>query len=611
MSNLHVNVDRAGDTWSPEGEATADTSTGRTRLRDAVGGAVGVEAQRARLAPVQRRVGDVQLRADAEAEQVHVAAAHGVSGSGGALPHGETIAQSFGTYDLSNVTAHTDAAAAEGSAAMGAEAYATGSDIAFSGAPDLHTAAHEAAHVVQQRSGVSLSGGVGQAGDSYEQHADRVADAVVAGRSAEPILHEMAGGDAGPAGEVQRQAVQRALSSGTVDAGTEAATTARAAARGGTTITGDMVVRGTNQGEALVARGASSMAENPDFEKDAMAFEFRLGVDAYSRGNRPAGAMAAKGKAYLMEKTGATAWKASEATLATELVKLGSTDARWSGTVGKAVDDLLAVFDSGNVATRMCHLENLWGMLSRDVALDNPGMDAMLTRAGLIAEDLKRFREERGGNQFAVPAGSEVAGQAGTRLENHNPAERRTNQTMGADLRTQDPAAPSAPPSVSGGGPEAGVTLDRAEATVQAPVLPAAGGASPETARLQWEEGARIWMMNERNKWVNLMRQLSMPLAAGPSGTTNKLMNLGMVLGMSPFDTRLACIGYLLPSHHHSLCEIMEAAAPHGASDFIRGREMYTQINPWSQAELKQFGNGKFPHETHGADPVPVPQGAA
>lgn len=67
------------------------------------------------------------------------------------------------------------AAAAYG---MGAEAFATGDRVAFAGSPDLHTAAHEAAHVVQQRAGVQLKGGVGEAHDRYEQHANAVADAV-------------------------------------------------------------------------------------------------------------------------------------------------------------------------------------------------------------------------------------------------------------------------------------------------------------------------------------------------------------------------------------------------------------------------------------------------
>src|SRR5262249_35088265 len=60
--------------------------------------------------------------------------------------------------------------------------------IAFAGSPDLRTAAHEAAHVVQQRRGVSVTDGVGQAGDAYERHADQVADRVVAGASTEALL---------------------------------------------------------------------------------------------------------------------------------------------------------------------------------------------------------------------------------------------------------------------------------------------------------------------------------------------------------------------------------------------------------------------------------------
>src|SRR5262249_9478644 len=81
---------------------------------------------------------------------------------------------------------------------LGARAYAYGDRIAFASAPDLHTAAHEAAHVVQQRRGVALFSGIGSAGDAYEQHADAGADAVVAGRPAEWLLDGMAGRGAAP-----------------------------------------------------------------------------------------------------------------------------------------------------------------------------------------------------------------------------------------------------------------------------------------------------------------------------------------------------------------------------------------------------------------------------
>ncbi len=148
----------------------------------------------------------VQLRGDGGAESVHAAAAHGIASGGGAMPHGDKIQSAFGAHDVSGIQAHTGSAAKDASQAMGAEAYATGNHVVFGGAPDLHTAAHEAAHVVQQGAGVSLSDGVGKSGDSYEQHADAVADAVVSGKSAEPILNQMTGGSAG--GGVQQRATQ-------------------------------------------------------------------------------------------------------------------------------------------------------------------------------------------------------------------------------------------------------------------------------------------------------------------------------------------------------------------------------------------------------------------
>ncbi|MEO1273578.1 MAG: hypothetical protein AAFX99_36305, partial [Myxococcota bacterium] len=92
---------------------------------------------------------------------------------------------------------------------MGSMAYATGNSVAFKGAPDLHTAAHEAAHIVQQRAGaVQLKDGIGAQGDQYEQHADRVADLVVQGKSAEAELDQMAprrGGDGGVQGKKEIQ----------------------------------------------------------------------------------------------------------------------------------------------------------------------------------------------------------------------------------------------------------------------------------------------------------------------------------------------------------------------------------------------------------------------
>ncbi len=146
------------------------------------------------LGAVQRQGDDTEGAVGAGA--VHAAAAVGTSGPPGRLPHLDAIQPLFGRHDVTSVRAYTDAAAARGAKAMGAEGFAVGDQVAFDGAPGLHTAAHEAAHVVQQRAGVALAGGVGANGDPYERHADAVADRVVRGESAESLLDGMAGAGA-------------------------------------------------------------------------------------------------------------------------------------------------------------------------------------------------------------------------------------------------------------------------------------------------------------------------------------------------------------------------------------------------------------------------------
>jgi len=142
-------------------------------------------------------------------------ASRGVASPGGSLPHLDHLQRCFGRHDVSGVTAHQGPAASEATSALGAQAFAVGNAVAFGGAPDLHTAAHEAAHVVQQRGGVQLKGGLdGGADDPHERHADAVADAVVAGQSAESLLDQAAGGGAATAA-VQRRSEPGALVSAT------------------------------------------------------------------------------------------------------------------------------------------------------------------------------------------------------------------------------------------------------------------------------------------------------------------------------------------------------------------------------------------------------------
>jgi hypothetical protein len=126
------------------------------------------------VAPVvQQRAADKHV-SSSEAT-VHAAAARGTSTPASPLPFSDTLQRAFGRHDISSIHAHTGPEAAASAQAMGAEAYATGDHVVLGQGADLHTVAHEAAHVVQQRGGVQLKGGVGSVGDFYERHADAVA----------------------------------------------------------------------------------------------------------------------------------------------------------------------------------------------------------------------------------------------------------------------------------------------------------------------------------------------------------------------------------------------------------------------------------------------------
>lgn len=154
----------------------------------------------------------VQRRAAGPAsEDVQLTAARGIDGPATSMPFKDQIQASFGArHDISSIRAHIGGAAGDAATAIGASAYATGSHAVFAGAPDLHTAAHEAAHVVQQAHGVNLYGGIGQVGDRYEQHADAVADRVVRGDSAADLLDGFAVGGGGSPDD-RATAVQRKL----------------------------------------------------------------------------------------------------------------------------------------------------------------------------------------------------------------------------------------------------------------------------------------------------------------------------------------------------------------------------------------------------------------
>ncbi len=141
------------------------------------------------LVDKQVQGGGLQVRSP---RRIQREARTGLKGASAPLPHGERIQAAFGHHDLTQVRASIGGSTRTANRRMGALAYTSGDRIGFRDAPSLHLAAHEAAHVVQQREGLRLPDNVGQPGDRWEHHADRVADSVIEGKSAEGLLDEVA-----------------------------------------------------------------------------------------------------------------------------------------------------------------------------------------------------------------------------------------------------------------------------------------------------------------------------------------------------------------------------------------------------------------------------------
>lgn len=252
--------DSARTAQQPQGSHSAGAARGE--LAQLVASSPYVVVQRQRLQGMFGEALQLEGGSD-EGPTFHQRARSGVQGSGGALPHLDRIQKSFGRHDVSQVQAYRGANAAQASRSIGAEAYAMGDRVAFAqSSPSLHTAAHEAAHTIQQRSGLRLEKGVGQVGDPYERHADAVADRVVQGKSAEDLLDRFQQTAHPPGVSTRMDApVQRLI-------GVEAELHVPAFADGGA-VTDDQKIRAFLGGGLKYGTGLAPVAGGNDFKKEA------------------------------------------------------------------------------------------------------------------------------------------------------------------------------------------------------------------------------------------------------------------------------------------------------------------------------------------------------
>lgn len=162
-ANAGLNFGAGGD---PEFDAKSLLNFGDLSAFDELGGAEGG--------------GDADAQASEQAER-------GFRGPASALPHKDLLERSFG-MSFDGVEAHLGDEAQAANAALGANAYASGSRIAFSSAnPDPSLVAHELTHVIQQTGGSVNTAGAGVE-KTGEAEAEGVESAVAGGKKAKSAL---------------------------------------------------------------------------------------------------------------------------------------------------------------------------------------------------------------------------------------------------------------------------------------------------------------------------------------------------------------------------------------------------------------------------------------
>ena len=498
----------------------------------------------------------VQKKGD-DTVAVHEAAASGIASGGGALPHADKIQASFGSHDVGNVQAHTGAAAQDASSAMGAEAYATGNHVVLGGGADLHTVAHEAAHVVQQQAGVSLSGGVGQVGDKYEQHADKVADAVVQGKSAEPILNEMTG--AGPG--VQRRAIQRSTNPffGKVQrlAGDLSAPVRSDVAPG-------MVGQTVGQAAAALHPEARDASFNPlrKVEFETRLAQLILGTpDAFMTTVRKV----SNGVLDYIEAEAAAGLSNANASMVALINEGQGFFGRWVEELTEqnqndiAADMKRTLRGGGGGAAQhlMMHAKFNWEIYSKN--WQDQVKQAFMTQ--FISKNKNTAKPPGGEGSLRNDAQVTVGGSTASNLFDKANRGRIEAGKPGASVTEKADTSSRATGTRSQQG--------GAEAESQR-VLPNTLDADKEAIRGSHDRGTNSWTVDETAAFCQQARLLlNMPLSGGgPSGTTSDCLTIGIAFGAASPQERLeyalAVQGVLSTAGAHTFHEIMTIAATIG-----------------------------------------------
>lgn len=343
--------------------------------------------------------------------------------------------------------------------------------------------------------------------------------------------------------------------------------------------------KGAPKAKAMLYRDVDSMAADPAFEARAARWESRFG--GFVNGHGHAQAMAKKAGDVVLDYL-EKRFEVTNLAVEKALPKLGTKENTFSGAVGNKLNEVRRALNSGSVSVKMNHFQKFAErFVSGDIIkLGGDTVTDIITRMGdgnaPNPHMTAAINSVKKGGRMQAPEG--IAGE-----QWHTRAERTPNTGVEAADKEKDRS------QLTYGEHKEQTGSDYSGAEKRHMRL---AYGKTDNKRLPINEGGEKWIMNERDKWVKEMREMSLPLKAGPSGTTARLMQAFRQFGINdqPAHSRAALIAYILPNRHHSLVEVMTGAAQNGGPAFTPSRTFYKNINPFTQTEVRG-ALGNYPDE--------------
>lgn len=338
------------------------------------------------------------------------------------------------------------------------------------------------------------------------------------------------------------------------------------------------------KGKAMIYRNVDSMAADPAFEARAMDWEMRFGgfVNDHARTK----AMAKKAGDFVLKYLDERFAETNEA-VEDLLPALGTKENTFSGAVGNDFKKVQKALKDGSVSVKMNHFQKFAErFFAGDIKkLEPAALNRILGRMGdgvpnpQLTDAISNVRK---GERMQSPEG--IPGEQWHTRAERNPktGNRQEDKVKDRSNRTYG---------------EFKKETETDYSQMEKRHMDLAYGPK-DGNRLPINEGGERWIINERDKWVKTIRDLSLPLLAGPSGTTARLFQAFQQFGINdqPAHSRAAVIAYIVPNRHHSLVEVMTGAAQNGGPAFQPSQDFYHHIDPFSEAEMRgRLGN--FPDE--------------